>query len=127
MLKVTRFCKQIKEIHAVKLPRPARSGLRTVLQGMLQLQHLRRLTLTVVDDKELGIIGEMLQLRELDLSLGPKCTVAGLLQLEKLKEQGQLQELLVVLGGAQISDKKLQELQAKLSIRRKWYVRQGYR
>ena len=116
MLKVPRVCKQIKELHAVRLT-TGRSGVKTVLQGMLQLQHLRSLTVKVIDDKELRIIGEMLQLRELELTLGPKCTVAGVLQLETLKEQGQLQELAVVRGVASIIlDGEWEELRTRLSI-----------
>ena len=118
MLKVTRVCKQIKELHAVGLT-TGRSGVKTVLQGMLQLRHLQSLTVKVIDDKELKIIGEMLQLRELELTLGPKCTVAGLLQLEKLKEQGQLQELAVGGGEARISNGEWEELRIRLSVSRR--------
>ena len=119
MLDVVHRCKQIKELHSLKQPSPPLSGgsREAVLQGMLQLQHLRGLTLMPGDDKELGIIGEMLQLRELDLTLGDRCTMAGLLQLENLKEQGQLQGLGVIRGeNSMIPDGKWEELQARLSF-----------
>ena len=75
----------------------------------------------VRDDKELAIIAEMLQLREVHLFLGQShhCTVAGVLQLVQMKEQGQLQELMVLNMGPRFNDGEKEEIWARLPINRR--------
>ena len=124
--KIARTCTQLKDLRGVKLPIPPHCGLKTrraALQSMAQLQHLRTLTASVWDDKELGIIAEMLQLRELHLELNVKCTLAGVLQLAKLKEQGALEELsLVNWGAGEISEADREELMARLPLNQRMTV-----
>jgi hypothetical protein len=85
-----------------------------VLQVLAELPHLRCLDLEVCHDRELGIIAELSNLRELNLVMKRGCTALGARQLLKMKEQRgwQLQVLEVMLWRSRSSEGEWERLRA---------------
>jgi hypothetical protein len=123
VLEMTCTCQQLSKVETLQLPEPPRATLKArtaALRSLLKLQHLRCLGVVVWDDKELGIIAELLGLRELRLVVAKKCTKDGVLQLEKLRQEGQLQAMSVNRGRGTISGEEWRELRTRLPIDWKW-------
>jgi hypothetical protein len=118
-LKATRVWKQLRDLRTLQLLEPPRGTLkarRAALQGLVDLQHLRSLGVMVWDDHELAIIAELSGLRDLHLVVAQKCTKAGVLQLEKLRKEGQLQAVSVWRYDATISVREWKQISKRLPI-----------
>jgi hypothetical protein len=107
VLQIIHTCKRLRAWHTLKLPDPQLRPWLTLklpepptcslelrcqlLEGLAALPHLRSLGVEILHDRELGIIAELSNLRELKLVVKQECTAAAVGQLLDVREHKQLQ------------------------------------